>query len=37
MLGVSGVTAMETKVAGVTVSTVEPAMLPTVAVMVAVP
>ena len=37
MLGVAGVTAMETKVAGVTVNKVEPEMLPTVAVIVAVP
>ena len=37
MLGIAGVTAMETKVAGVTVSGVEPATLPKVAVIVAVP
>ena len=37
MLGLVGVIAMETNVAGVTVSVVDPEMLPTVAVIVVVP
>ena len=37
MLGAAGITAIETRVAGVTVNPVDPAMLPKLAVMVADP